>query len=97
MDYKLMGTKIRMYRQRQGLTQAQLAGRVAVSTSFIGHIERGSRKASIETLESICRVLKISMDSVAMPPRAELIAAGYSAEQIGEARILLEAALDMCK
>lgn len=82
MDYRRMGQRIRMYRQRQGLTQERLAELVGVSTSFVGHIERGSRKASLETLEGICKVLMISMDDVAMPPRNDLISAVYTDEQL---------------
>lgn len=68
MDYQKMGQKIRMYREQHKWTQAQLAEIVDVSTSFIGHIERGTRKASLETVEKICRALQVSMDEVAMFP-----------------------------
>lgn len=97
MDYQLMGKKIRTLRQQQKLTQAQLAEAADVSTSFIGHIERGTRKASLETLERICRAMQASMDAVAMPPHGEVVIAGYSDEQLCQARMLLKAALEMCK
>lgn len=42
------------------MTQEQVAERSGISLSFLGHIERGTRKASLETLVSICNVLKVS-------------------------------------
>ena len=50
MDYFALGKRIRKRRVEQGMTQEQLALHVGVTTSFIGHLERGSRKASLETL-----------------------------------------------
>ena len=40
----------------------QLADAMHVSCSLIGHIERGSRKPSLETLVSLCKVLNIPVD-----------------------------------
>ena len=62
MDYKKMGERIRNQRKRFKLTQEQLANMVFVSPSFCGHIERGSRVASIDTLERICYALGLSAD-----------------------------------
>ena len=45
MDYLALGKRIRKRRVEQGMTQEQLARQVGVTTSFIGHLERGSRKA----------------------------------------------------
>lgn len=42
------------------LTQEQLAVKIGVSVSFIGHIERGSRTTSLETLVAICNTLEVS-------------------------------------
>ena len=64
MDYKSIGRHIRAKRKSVHMTQEKLAERVNLSVSFIGHIERGSRKASIETLNEICDVLMLSMDQV---------------------------------
>ena len=43
MDYFALGKRIRKRRVEQGMTQEQLARQVGVTTSFIGHLERGSR------------------------------------------------------
>lgn len=64
MDYKKIGRHIRAKRKEMKMTQERLAEQVNLSVSFIGHIERGSRKASIETLNHICDVLMLSLDQV---------------------------------
>lgn len=62
MDYKDFGERVRKRRQQKGWTQEMLAKELGVSTSFVGHIERGSRKASLETLVQIVNVLDVSAD-----------------------------------
>ena len=60
MDYKALGKRIRQQRQVAGITQEELAEKTGVSCSFIGHIERGEKKASIETLVCLCNTMKIA-------------------------------------
>ena len=62
MDYVDLGSRIRKQRRQLGWTQESLAERVNVSTSFVGHVERGTRKASLETLVSIANSLNVSLD-----------------------------------
>lgn len=64
MDFEAIGKRIRKARRALDLTQEQLAEAVGVSTSFIGHIERGTRVPSIQTLFAICRALDCSLDYV---------------------------------
>ena len=59
-----MGERVRECRRARGMTQEQLAERVNISTSFIGHIERGEKKASVETILSICTALDSSADYI---------------------------------
>lgn len=63
-DYTKIGRMVKRYRHWNDLTQAQLAELIGVSTSFVGHIERGSRKLSVDTLCAICRVLGVSSDKI---------------------------------
>ena len=44
------------------LTQEALAEKVDVSTSYIGHIERGQKRCSLETLVSIADALGVTPD-----------------------------------
>lgn len=62
LDYQAMGERVRQRRRACGMNQEQLADRVGVSCSFIGHIERGEKKASAETIVSLCAALEISTD-----------------------------------
>ncbi|MBE5811114.1 MAG: helix-turn-helix transcriptional regulator [Clostridiales bacterium] len=58
VDYKDLGERIRTLRRKRSLTQEELAEQVGISASFMGHIERGSRVASLETLVALCNNLK---------------------------------------
>ncbi len=60
MDYKAMGQRIRIRRVALHMTQEELATRTGISAPFLGHIERGSRVASLETFVQLCRVLRIT-------------------------------------
>lgn len=57
VDYIALGQRIRSRRRALHLTQEALAERVGISASFLGHIERGSRVLSVETLVSLCTTL----------------------------------------
>lgn len=60
VDYADMGKKIRKLRKEQHLTQEQFAELIGRSTSFIGHIERGTRIISLETFSNIVQILNCS-------------------------------------
>jgi len=64
MDYAAMGARIRAYRKQSGLTQSMLADSIGISTSFIGHIERGTRITSLETVVGLAKVLDVSLDVI---------------------------------
>ncbi|MBE5783293.1 MAG: helix-turn-helix transcriptional regulator [Clostridiales bacterium] len=57
MDYEALGRKIRGLRRERHMTQTELAKAIQISQPFLGHIERGSRIASLETLVKICNTL----------------------------------------
>ena len=60
MDYEKLGVRVRQQRELNNLTQSQLARKVGVTGSFIGHIERGEKKASVETVVALCNAMAIS-------------------------------------
>ena len=62
MDYVQLGKRVRIRRTVLELTQEELAERIGVCTSFIGQIERGSRKLSVDTLYDLCNALETSAD-----------------------------------
>ena len=61
-DYVSLGERIRKARKSLGLTQERLAELCELSTAHIGHIERGTRALSIESLITISSVLNVSTD-----------------------------------
>ena len=61
-DYSALGKRIRKARKQQGLTQEQLAEACNLSTAHIGHIERGTRALSIESLVTLSQHLHVSTD-----------------------------------
>ncbi len=64
MDYKSLGQRIRQQRKDMNMTQEELASVSDVSTSYIGHIERGIKRCSLETLICICNALDISPNTL---------------------------------
>ena len=60
VDYKDLGQRIRTIRRELRLTQEELAEKVGISASFLGHVERGSRVASLDTLVALCNTLKVT-------------------------------------
>lgn len=59
MDYTAIGARIRRARKMKDLTQYEMAKIIGISLSFYGHIERGSRIMSIETLGKVCESLDV--------------------------------------
>lgn len=63
-DYAAIGERIRKRRISLKLTQSDLSERAGISVSFLGHIERGTRKMSLETLMRLSDALNCSADSI---------------------------------
>lgn len=64
MDYEALGSRIRNARKVRGMTQAECAKAIQRSLPFYGHIERGTRKMSMETFFEIAKVLDVSADEL---------------------------------
>lgn len=64
MRYKMIGLKIAYYRKLRGYTQGQLAGKIGISTTYLGQIERGNngKSFSLETLLLIATGLDVEVD-----------------------------------
>lgn len=61
-----IGSRIRTFRLKNNLTQAQLAETLDVSTNFISEIETGKKKISIDTLCCLCEYYQLSADYILM-------------------------------
>lgn len=62
MNYELLGKKIKIERNKLNLTQEQLAEYVDISTAYLGQIERGERKVTLDKLLPIANRLGVSID-----------------------------------
>ena len=58
------GERLRNERKKAKLTQEQLAEMIDMSHAFIGHLERGTRIPSVETVVRLCRALGIGSDQL---------------------------------
>jgi len=59
-----LGRRIRMLRERQGLTQEEFAAQCGISVSFASLLERGARSPSYETLVQISAALKLPLSEL---------------------------------
>ena len=64
VDYYALGERIRTARQKKHLTQEKLGELCDLSTAHIGHIERGTRILSVDTLFRVACALDVSVDSL---------------------------------
>ena len=55
-----MYNRIKLVRQKEGLTQEQFAGRIGLSRNFVAKIEIGNRVPSDRTIADICREFGVS-------------------------------------
>ncbi|MSU02464.1 helix-turn-helix domain-containing protein [Tissierella pigra] len=62
LNYKDVGLRIRLEREKLGLSREKFAELVGLSSFYIGQLERGDRKMSVDTLVNISSVLNISVD-----------------------------------
>lgn len=62
VDYKGLGRRVQSERAALGLTQAQVAEKMGISTQYLGLIENGKRIPSIETLVALCYALNAPVE-----------------------------------
>ncbi len=59
-----VGTALKAYRERVGVSQGVIAKKARISTSMLSQIERGTTSPSIETLAMLCKALKVDMSQL---------------------------------
>lgn len=55
-----IGENLQMYRERRGMTRADLADAIGVTSKSIGNLERGDRDPSTSYLSALAKVLEVS-------------------------------------
>jgi len=58
-----VGKSIRRYRMARRLSQEQLSERVDIHYTFLGHIERGNRLPSLNTLCRLAQALRVPISA----------------------------------
>ena len=64
MNYEIMGKNIARIRNKNHLTQEQLAEKINISTVFVSQIETAVRKPSLETIYKISIALNTTIDNL---------------------------------
>ena len=57
INYKLIGKRIKFYRNQKNMSQIQLAEKADLSAPYISYIETGAKKISLPVLIKIAEVL----------------------------------------
>jgi transcriptional regulator with XRE-family HTH domain len=61
---RAIGDRIRLRREQQNLTQAQLGERCELHRTFIGSVERGERNVAVLNLKKIADALRVSLQDL---------------------------------
>jgi len=64
VNYEGLGLRVKQHRKDKGWTQQEAAKIMGISPAFLGHIERGTRRASIDTLVVIANAFGCSTDEL---------------------------------
>jgi transcriptional regulator with XRE-family HTH domain len=59
--HQKIATNLRELRKKKQITQERLALDANLNRAYVGYIERGERKPSVETLEKIANVLGVEL------------------------------------
>ena len=58
-DLKLLGARIRHWREKRGMTQVELCSKIGITQGALAHIEKSNRTPQVDTLVKIGKVLDI--------------------------------------
>ncbi|MDE6585961.1 MAG: helix-turn-helix domain-containing protein [Clostridia bacterium] len=72
MDRKEIGRKIEKLRKERNMSQYQLALDAGLSASYIPDLEKGLKCPTVETLDSICYALHITLGEFFTKPEEKL-------------------------
>jgi DNA-binding XRE family transcriptional regulator len=64
-------SRVRVWREHRRMTQGQLARAARVPQANLSLIENGTRTGSVETLQRIAHVLRVTLDDVAPLPEGD--------------------------
>jgi predicted transcriptional regulator/DNA-binding XRE family transcriptional regulator len=73
-DTSLLGAKVRALRRQRGLTQAQLAGRLGISPSYLNLIEHNKRSLSAPLLLKVAALFDLDLKALSPESTARILA-----------------------
>lgn len=59
-----LGKRIQKLRKERGLTQEEMAEKLNISRTHMGHIEQGRKAPSLKLMDKIARVLKVKVQEL---------------------------------
>jgi len=59
---KIIGERLRAYRNRAGLSQDEVAEKAGVHPTYVGQLERGEKNATLESVEKVARALNLPFE-----------------------------------
>ena len=59
--HQKIAEKIRLIRKEKGISQEELAFKAGLNRAYVGYIERGERKPSVDTLAKLAKSLKVKL------------------------------------
>jgi len=76
LEHRVLGSRLRMERQKRGLSLRELARRINVSASLVSQVENGRVRPSVSTLMALVTELELSLDNLFSPSADAERAAG---------------------
>lgn len=76
IKYTHLGQRLKDERKRLHYTQEEVAEVIGITPAFVGHIERGERSLSLETLIKFCNFYGITIDYLladTLPPDNDIV------------------------
>jgi transcriptional regulator with XRE-family HTH domain len=62
--HQKIAKNIQRIRKEKTLSQEELAHKAGLNRAYVGYIERGERKPSVDTLDKISKALKIKLQDL---------------------------------
>lgn len=70
-QFKLLGQRVRGVRKAARLTQEQVAEKAGIAPNFLGYIERGKKRPSLEVTFALAKALNVPAETFFRFDRAE--------------------------
>ena len=64
VDYKLIGQRIKVAREKSGQTQEVVAEKADITVVYLSKIENGKVRPTLDTLNEICTVINCDLGSL---------------------------------